>query len=190
MSEYAHRVERKHINDVEYEPLVGPLHHYTSVTALSSILKSKALWATNIRYLEDSSESTLGFALMRQVAEEARETASGIDAEILTHLVDWLDGPKAETASVYVLSFSKDHNRLSQWRGFTTYGEGVCISFSSALLIRTMQAQGWTFQNCRYNQASQLTWADAILSRIRRVAATKYSGVESEPRCGCPRRPD
>lgn len=178
-SEYAHRVERKYIDDVEYEPLVGSLHHYTSVTALSSILKSKTFWATNIRYLDDSSESALGFTRMRQVAEEARETASGIDAEILTYLIDWLDGPQAETASVYVLSFSKDHNRLSQWRGFTTYGEGVCISLNSALLIRTMQARGWTFQNCRYNQASQLTWADAILSRIRREAATKYSGIES-----------
>ena len=183
-SEYANRVTRKYVEDPQYQPLAGPLHHYTSITALSSILKSKSFWATNIRYLEDSSESELGLARVRQVAEEARETSTDIDAEILTHLIEWLDRPRSESASIYVLSLSKDHNRLSQWKGFTTYGQGICLSIDSMLLVKRMQAQGWTFQNCRYNRTSQLTWADAILSRIRREAATNYSGVEEDKKKG------
>jgi hypothetical protein len=175
-SEYANRVARKHVQDPEYRPLRGSLHHYTSVAALSSILKSKTFWATNIRYLEDASEGELGLARMRQVAEEARKRSKGIDADILEYLVQWLDSPKSESASVYVLSFSTDHNKLSQWKGFTTYGEGVCLSINSMQMVKRMQAQGWTFQNCRYSRVSQLTWADAILSRIRREIATNHSG--------------
>jgi len=117
---------------------------------------------------------------MRQVAEEAHATSTGIDAEILTYLSEWLGGLTSQSESVYVLSMSKDHNKLSQWKGFTTYGQGVCLSIDSVLLVKRMQAQGWTFQNCRYNLMSQLTWADAILSRIRREAATNYSGIEGE----------
>jgi hypothetical protein len=177
-SEYANRVARKYVEDPQYQPLTGPLHHYTSITALSSILKSKSFWATNIRYLEDSSESELGLTRVRQVAEEARETSTDIDVEILTYLIEWLDRLRSESASIYVLSLSKDHNKLSQWKGFTTYGQGVCLSIDSVLLVNRMQAQGWTFQNCRYNRISQLTGADAILSRIRREAATNYSGIE------------
>ena len=83
-------------------------------------------------------------------------------------------------ASVYVLSFSEAHNQLSQWRGYTKYGQGVCLSIDSALLVKCMQAQGWTFQNCRYNRTSQLAWADAILSRMRREAATTHTGIEDD----------
>jgi hypothetical protein len=179
-SEYANRVPRKYQEDLESRPISGPLHHYTSLDALLSILKTRSLWATNIRYLNDSSESELGLKLMRQVAEEARATSRGIDSDILSYLIEWLDSPRSEAASVYVLSFSEAHNQLSQWRGYTTYGQGVCISLGSDHLVRRMQAQGWTFQNCRYNPASQLTWAEAILSRIRREAATTYTGVEAE----------
>ncbi|HUK35805.1 MAG TPA: DUF2971 domain-containing protein, partial [Vicinamibacterales bacterium] len=96
----------------------------------------------------------------------------------------WLDSPSSQSASVYVLSFSKDHNKLSQWRGFTTYGQGVCLSINSVLLVKRMQAQGWAFQNCRYTQASQLTWADAILSRMRREAATYYSDIDEDKKKG------
>jgi hypothetical protein len=177
-SEYANRIARRYVDDPEYRPLHGPLHHYTSVDALLSIVKSRALWATNVRYLNDSSESELGLKLIRRIAGEARNTAAGIDFEILTQLVDWLDRPRSDAASVYVLSFSEAHNQLSQWRGYTRHGQGVCLSIDSGLLVNRMQAQGWTFQNCRYNQPSQLAWADAILSRIRREAATNYSGIE------------
>lgn len=174
-SEFAYRVARKYSSDPEYQPLVVPLQHYTSVAALTSILRSKCLWATNVGYLGDTSERELGLARVRQVAYEARETTTGLDAEILTHLLEWLSGPTVESASVYVLSLSRDSNKLSQWRGFTTYGEGVCLAFNSGQLVRRMQAQGWTFQNCRYTQTSQLTWADAILSRIRREGAMAYA---------------
>ncbi len=168
------------MDDPEYRPLRGPLHHYTSVDALLSILKSKVLWATNIRYLNDSTESELGLSLTRRVADEARRTAEGIDSEILTYLIEWLDRPRSQAASVYVLSFSEAHNQLSQWRGYTKYGQGVCLSVDSWLLVNRMQAQGWTLQNCRYNETSQLAWADAILARIRREAAAGYSGIEED----------
>jgi hypothetical protein len=176
-SEYANRVPRKYVDDPEYRPLRGPLHHYTSVDALLSILQTQSLWATNIRYLNDSSESELGLSLMREVVEEARSNSSGVDLEILGFLAEWLDSRGFENASVYVLSLSTAHNQLSQWRGYTRYGKGVCLSIDSGLLVRRMQAQGWTFQNCRYKRSSQLTWAEAILSRVRREAATNHVGV-------------
>jgi hypothetical protein len=113
---------------------------------------------------------------MKEVVEQARSTATGIDSEILAFAAEWLDGRKLDSAAVYVLSLSAAHNKLSQWRGYTRYGQGVCLSIDSALLVRRMQTQGWTFQNCRYQRTSQLTWADAILSRLRREAAMRFAG--------------
>ena len=183
-SEYAHRPLRKYKNDPEYRPLSGPLHHYTSLDALLSIVETKSLWATNVHYLNDSSESELGLNLMRQVGQEARKTAKGIDAEFLAYFADWLDGRVFESASVYVLCFSEAHNQLSQWRGYTEHGRGICLSLDSGLLVQRMQAYGWTFQNCRYNRDSQLTWAEAILSRMRREAAASCVGLEGDKKKG------
>ena len=177
VSEYAHRVQRKYKDDPEYRPLGGNLHHYTSVPALLSIIKSKCLWATHIQYLNDDTESVLGLSLMQQVATEALVGASGDDAEILKYFLEWIRDPQVEGHSVYVLSLSEGYDQLSQWRGYTPPNQGVCLSIDSRVLVERMQAQGWTFQICRYKQQSQLTWADAILGRIRREAATKYASI-------------
>jgi hypothetical protein len=183
-SEYTHQPARKYKDDPEYRPLSGPLHHYTSLDALLSIIETKSLRATNVHYLNDSSESELGLNVMRRVAEDARKTAAGIDAEFLAHFIGWLDGRVFESASVYVLCFSEARNQLSQWRGYTQHGRGVCISIDSGLLVQRMQAQGWTFQNCRYNRDSQLTWAEAILSRMRREAGASCEGLEGDKKKG------
>lgn len=179
-SEYVHLVERKHTQDDEYRPLQGPLHHYTNLPALQSILSQKKLWATHVRYLNDDSESELGLAIMRQLADEAKLSARSIDSEVLSYFLEWLNKPRPGNESVYVLSFSEARNSLSQWRQYTQYGQGVCLSIQSTVLIERMQAQGWDFQNCRYGQKSQLTWADAILSRFRREAATYCAGPGKE----------
>jgi hypothetical protein len=176
-SEYSNRVARRYKDDPEYRPVSGPLHHYTSVDALLSIIKTKSLWATNVRYLNDSSESELGLSVMREIAEEARKTAADLDAQILEYAIDWLDSGRLDNAAVYVLSFSAAHNQLGQWRGYTRYGQGICLSIDAGLLVQRMQAQGWTFQNCRYKRTSQLTWAEAILARVRREAATRVVGA-------------
>lgn len=179
-SEYAHNPTQKYKDDPELRPLSGPLHHYSSLDALLSIVKTKALWATNVHYLNDASESELGLDLMREIASEARKTAEGIDAEFLTFFLEWLDSRMFESASVYVLCFSEAHNQLSQWRGYTAHGRGICLSIDSTLLVKRMQALGWTFQPCRYNKTSQLTWAESILSRLRREAASNRPKIKNK----------
>jgi len=179
-SEYAHNPARKYKDDPEYRPLSGPLHHYTSFEALLSIVQTKVLWATNVHYLNDASESELGLEIMSQIAAEARKTSEGVDLEFLTFFLEWLTGSVFESASVYVLCFSEAHDQLSQWRGYTAHGRGICLSIDSTLLVERMQALGWTFQHCRYNRTSQLAWAEAILSRMRRESASNRPKIEDK----------
>lgn len=179
-SEYTHNPERKYKEDPEQRGISGPLHHYTSLEALQSILEKKALWATNVHYLNDASESELGLDIMKQVAIEARRSATGVDHEFLDFFLEWLDARVFEFASVYVLCFSESHNQLSQWRGYTAHGRGICISVDSAVLVERMQALGWTFQICRYNRASQLAWGESILSRLRREATSNKPRVSDK----------
>jgi hypothetical protein len=178
-SEYRNRKPRKYKDDPESRPLRGPLHHYTSLEALESVIRSRCLWATHVNFLNDTSESKLGLRLMAKVAREAMGDALGADAEFLHYFLRWIEGHAFEDVSVYVLCFSEAHDDLGQWRAYTNYGSGVCLSLSSSMLVARMQEQGWTFQNCRYGQPSQLTWADAILSRMRTQASVKLGATEA-----------
>lgn len=45
------------------------LYHYTNLGGLTGILRSKTLWATDIRYLNDANELSYGVAEMAQVLE-------------------------------------------------------------------------------------------------------------------------
>jgi hypothetical protein len=155
------------------------LHHYTSLDVVESIVRNRILWATHVNYLNDTSESKLGLKLMADVAREALGLASGTDAQFLDYFLRWIDGRAFEDVSVYILCFSEAHDDLGQWRAYTKYGSGVCLSLSSSMLVARMQAQGWTFQNCRYGQPSQLSWAEAILSRMRREASLKLGSTEA-----------
>jgi len=176
---YAMLPKRKHTNDPEYKP-TGLIHHYTSIDALTSIISSGSLRATNINYLNDSSESELGLELMKKVGLEALNDSSGIDAEFVSFFLEWVERRTFSDASVYVLCFSESRNQLSQWRGYTAHGKGICISLDGSSFIQKMQKYNWTWQHCRYGIESQLAFAEAILIRMRRevILATGKAEVD------------
>ena len=62
------------------EPRVSQEHpelfHYTSIRALEGILESNTLWATHVRYLNDSSETTLLWPMIEERFKEYMESAA------------------------------------------------------------------------------------------------------------------
>ena len=163
-------------SDPEYQPIGGHLYHYTSIEAFLSIAQQKKLRATALDYMNDASEGTTGFSRIKAVAEEELRTATGLDRALLEKLIWWLDNRYITVAgSVYLLCFSQAWDQLSQWRGYTPHGKGMCIGFPATYLWNRMQqvGPGWTFQNCRYTQASQMGFARAVVGRIRGRAAAQ-----------------
>jgi hypothetical protein len=170
------------LSDTEHRPLQGLLYHYTSIDAFLSIVEQKKLRATSLNYLNDESEGELGISLIRDAALQEQQQASGRGKEFLELLVSWLDKDYLrELGAVYALCFSERRDQLSQWRGYTPHGRGICLGIDIGVLVQRMQqiGTGWTFQNCRYQKPSQKTWARAILSRLMREATEEPS---SNPR--------
>jgi hypothetical protein len=114
--------------------------------------------------------------MMRVLVSEALVEAEGVDKEFLAFLTPWLRIDFLQAPSVYVLCFSQSQNDLSQWRGYTPHGKGVCLGFDAGLLVRRMQKLGWQFQAVRYERESQLAYANAILTRMRREARAEHAG--------------
>jgi hypothetical protein len=109
------------------------LYHYTSIEAAISILKSDTVWVTDIFYLNDSSEyHKVLMAIRRRLEERIARTKDKDELANLTTYKQVIE--RGNSGPIYVASFSAVGDDLSQWRGYTPNGLGVCIGFNGKLL--------------------------------------------------------
>src|ERR1700735_489409 len=93
------------------------LYHYTTLEAFVSIIESSALWATHIRYLNDTSEQRLAWKLIRDRLQSLRGKGDERRNANMEFFCKTLENPPHE--DYYIASFSRDGgDRLSQWRGY------------------------------------------------------------------------
>ena len=137
------------------------LYHYTTANGLIGIIgkekdDKKKIWATNIFYLNDWEEFIVGIKMAQKYLEELRDKAS---ATIDSQRFDWLIkeikniGPK-RSLPVYVSSFSKNSDELSQWRAYCAKG-GYAIGFPINRLRALAEKQDFVLKRCVYNKNQQ-----------------------------------
>ena len=109
----------------------GILYHYTSMDALQSILSNGKLRASDVFYLNDSTELTNA----RHFIQTLVETRLSSDTE-LSHKAQQHFGKLADemNGEVFVASFSEDGDSLPQWRGYGGDGFGVAFGFLPAAI--------------------------------------------------------
>ena len=133
--------------EVQSEPEL--LYHYTTQEGLLGIIEKKHIWATHLRYLNDTSEGKIvpqvilnelnsrlnSDAMMQLFGMQPVEHSGKIiceDEEIHSQgiaMSSWVT-----SQDVYVTSFSKEGNLLSQWRAYSGESVGYSIGFSSNYL--------------------------------------------------------
>ena len=131
------------------------LYHYTSGSGLIGILESHSIWATNIRFLNDSTEYNFALRLARSVIQDRVEKSSNkFELALNTVLQERLTtDPPAE---VYVSSFTEKPDQLSQWRAYCPPAGGYSIGFRSESLMRPVGSNPDHFMApCVYDSRSQ-----------------------------------
>lgn len=99
------------------------LFHYTSLQGLDGIIKSSSLWATDSRFLNDSSEIKDGVnALSRHL-----KPFKNLYGLLSSHWELLLN-----QAQPHVISFCSEGDLLSQWRAYANEAEGYCIEFDTS----------------------------------------------------------
>lgn len=120
------------------------LYHYTSVSGLMGIVGSKCLHATNIKYLNDSTEFHFGLDYFSKViSRSSRTTEMDIyipdDIPLYDHLIELILNQSIRqliniASDHFVVSFSGNPDLLSQWRAYGKDNVGYCIKFDYARL--------------------------------------------------------
>ena len=113
-----------------YQDPPHTLYHYTSLEALVSIVRSKRLRASSIRFLNDTSELQRFTKDVVAILHQ-RIPSLGNVSEINDLIVQTKSLLKH---SFFVASFSEKSDLLSQWRAYCPSGLGVSIGFKSSCL--------------------------------------------------------
>ncbi|MCG7570563.1 DUF2971 domain-containing protein [Pseudoalteromonas sp. CNC9-20] len=92
------------------------IYHYCGSEAFMGIVKSRQLWASDITKLNDPSEKMQGYDTIQSLVKKYSDPGS------FTFFNQAISG-------VYVCSFSKVDDLLSQWRGYADDGEGFSLGF-------------------------------------------------------------
>jgi hypothetical protein len=105
------------------------IYHYTNAEGLIGILSSGKLWATDIRYLNDSSELLHAEKLQRQVLKELIIKAPAGSLQKRLAIKAQEHPPWHSRLQTYVVCFCRDDDLLTQWQAYAAAGSGFSIGF-------------------------------------------------------------
>jgi hypothetical protein len=123
----------------EHQPAEGQaepelLYHFTTLDGFLGIIRNSELWATDIRYLNDTSE----FRTVPDLAAENLIEAMDLEGQN-SELIDSYRPLFVQAGRpLYVASFSAEvsGDDLSQWRAYGGHHSGICLGFSPGYLRR------------------------------------------------------
>lgn len=149
------------------------LFHYTDINAVRSILEGGKLRLTDFRYLNDLQEVHEGVSSILDFTK--RELDSHADnckyfieaAEFVLHMLEQGRGSGDYVEPIFVCSFSRAADLLSQWRTYGSYA----IEFSATAFSHKLY-------ECVYDKEEQLSVAQSSVKNILRGMAAYMEEVE------------
>ena len=150
------------------------LYHYTSFTGLLGIVESGALWASDIRYMNDSAELKHTADLIR--TEITRRIGAGhAKPDLLNQFLDWVTHRITNGHMLFASSFRSNGNLLSQWRGYSRLGKGVSLGFNPDSILRCARQQSFQIGKCIYSSKSQERLISRIIDAVEALAENHVS---------------
>lgn len=120
----------------------GIIYHYTDSTGLLGILNTGRFWASNTAHLNDPTEGSYVLEEAQKILNlrtPKNENESKLFSEISAQIIQNAD------TNLYVVSFCKEGDLLSQWRGYGSFGSGYSLGFDMQALRPHFQI-GWMFE--------------------------------------------
>ena len=131
------------------------LWHYTGFDGLEGILKG-AIWASSLPYLNDTEEFRHGITIALEVLHNELVLAAGerhgAHAGAVFDQVDAFFKDRRKPRDVFVASFSRKEDDLSQWRAYGGVGPLFSIGFDPVQLERAAHKSLFELEEVKYDQ--------------------------------------
>lgn len=146
------------------------LYHYTNLSGLLGIVEAGHLRASDIRYMNDSTELRHTLELMRE--HITRRVITGTDRPaLLNQLLDWLSHRIVGGPMLFGASFRANGNLLSQWRGYSAHGKGVSLGFDPGHILDCARGQRFQVGRCVYDPERQKNLIEEVVDSVESYAA-------------------
>ena len=152
------------------------LYHYTSLSGLQGIIDSGILRASDIRYMNDSTELRHTLDLLREHISD-RISAGTDRPELLNGLREWLSHRVVGGPMLFGASFRANGNLLSQWRGYSVHGKGASLGFSPRHVASCAHEQGFRLGRCVYEATQQKALIEQIVDAVETLAEGQPGGA-------------
>ncbi|WP_419175876.1 DUF2971 domain-containing protein [Desulfosediminicola sp.] len=160
-----HNITSKLYADVPQERL----YHYTSFSGLLGIVKSRSLWTSDIRYMNDSAELKHTADLLKTEVSR-RITAGHAMPDLLNQFLDWVTHRITNGHMLFAASFRSNGNLLSQWRGYSRHGKGVSLGFNPEYIMRCADQQAFQIGKCIYSCEQQELLICQVVDAVEELA--------------------
>jgi hypothetical protein len=145
------------------------LYHYTTLKGLLGIVESRTLWASDIRYMNDSAEMKHAADLIKK--DIARRIAEGHpNPKLLNQFQYWIGHRIVHGHMLFSASFRSNGNLLSQWRGYSTHGKGVSVGFDPDQVLECALAQSFQVARCIYDPGEQERLVAEVVDAMEALA--------------------
>jgi hypothetical protein len=146
------------------------LYHYTTATGLKGIIRSRTVWASDYRFLNDATEFRYGLAIFEQIFASMTCRSAVFSSEV-TDLIGRFRQATDEF-SVFIAAFSKEPDLLSQWRGYND-GKGYAIGVNADWLSQNADEQGFRLTPVVYDGGDQRRVVEEKLSLLQSLLAER-----------------
>jgi len=147
------------------------LYHYTSQSGLRGIIENQCIWATDVRYLNDSTEFSYAINLASKLLKEKCINDENDLSEVISLLLSSEPGP------VFAASFSTSSDQLSQWRGYCPDTGGFMLGFDISEMQRMAKEQGFQLEECIYSKDKQRAALNKIIDGTLQFIASNWSNT-------------
>jgi hypothetical protein len=148
------------------------LYHYTDAAGLLGILQSGKIWATNVRFLNDTKEGELPFE-MGLAALRSLYAKAPVRTEVMARHVQ-AEEYYGGGLPLYLSSFSSVHDSLSQWRGYGGTSQGYTIAFHRDELMAAARERRWDLVQCVYDE-------EELKDKVRVVVEQALASLKGFP---------
>lgn len=156
-------------NELYADIPMGTLYHYTTFSGLLGIVRSRALWASDVRYMNDSAELRHTADLIKVEVQE-RIDSGHANSNLLSQFADWVAHRITNGHMLFGASFRSHGNLLSQWRGYSSPGKGVSLGFCPEYIFECAKKQKFMIGKCIYEPHRQRALIRQVVDAVEQLA--------------------
>ncbi len=149
------------------------IYHYTNVGGLIGIISSGRLWATSTSYLNDKNEIYHAKRIIKSEITSFAENGGEISKEIIRRVANNYDDSSIIN-DYYIVCFCENGDLLSQWRSYSSNGEGFSLGIHSKLIGQSPSSPYIRLRRVIYDELIQRQHVRLILNEIFSLIERAY----------------